>query len=110
VAVSEQNAIVFTNAPHLGLQQNIRRALKKGHGKVVHDHDRTDWSSQVLRRFKSQLRLERPLVTKMADDVGLGREHTVIYGFLSMQSHGTTFGLPEDPSEPRWMASLVASE
>lgn len=96
VTLSKENAQTFVDATGNEMKRLARVNLNTGHAKVydratgkdvTKDFLSSEWADNILRRLK---------IFDIAKDGGLEKLYRQIYGFLSLYTHGITFGLEEN--------------
>lgn len=107
ISFSANNAEQFAQAYPNDLKRNAKGNLAKGYA-AVYDHeakvDRTqeilsdpDWQKIPMLRFD-----------KMASEADIEKLYTMIYGSLSMHSHGYTFGIDDELSDEEALDGAIA--
>jgi hypothetical protein len=98
VAESEENADRFTNASLEEGVRQLRKYLDRGVGKII----RTSTGENVTEEFRNSHKfkeiLRAPKFEDMAREAGMEDIYTMLYGPMSMLSHGNSFGLPRNRS------------
>lgn len=100
---SEQFAQAFSN----DLKRNAKGNLEKGYAGVYDDESKTDRTQEVL-NTSDWKKIPMLRFDKMATETGIEKLYTMIYGFLSMHSHGYTFGIAADLSDEEALDGAIA--
>lgn len=109
IVKSDENAQVFVEAATNELKRIARKNLATGSGRVtdkVTGEDKTeellesDWSKGISRRLR---------IEELAKASGLERVYKLLYGPLSMQAHGTVFGLELGSAEEELLGVMASS-
>ncbi|MCJ7667543.1 MAG: DUF5677 domain-containing protein [Anaerolineae bacterium] len=109
IAMSDDNAQAFVNATANELNRLARKNLATGHAKVVDRITQEDKTQKLLESSWAKDISPRRKIENMAKEAGLGRIYTQLYGFLSMQAHGSTFGFESETSVEEDLLVVTAS-
>jgi len=93
VAISNENAQEFTNAPFHEMKRTARKNLKAGYARVSDIETREDKTEELLKSDFMKDIPARISIEGAAKAGGLERVYINIYGFISMTAHGRAINL-----------------
>lgn len=110
VAQSNENAQTYQHLGTNELKRIVKKNLDKGYGTVIDKQTQQNRSQEFLQSPKMKSILRRKNIEDIAKETGLERLYTQMYGSMSMEVHGTTFGVwKEDEIGVKIFALLAAA-
>lgn len=93
VVQSDENAQAYQGLAVNELKRLMRKNLGTGHARVVHKETQEDKLLEFLKSPEMANVPKRLRIEDVARLAGLERIYTQIYGLMSMDAHGNTFGM-----------------
>jgi len=109
VAISNENAQEFTNAPFHEMKRTARKNLKAGYARVSGIETREDKTEELLKSDFMKDIPPRISIEGAAKIGGLERVYTNIYGFISMTAHGRAINLRTEEETKSELYSSVSA-
>jgi hypothetical protein len=109
IALSDENARIFTEAAVNEFKRIARKNLKAGHATIQRKTPQENITQEFLESSAMKGIPKRRRIEDLAKEAGLEKVHTIIYGFLSMSAHGTTFGWDEIANIDEDVLAAIAS-
>lgn len=108
IALSHDNAQAFIQATKGELKRIARKTLETGHARVTDKITGEDKTQELLKSSWVKDIPHRLKIESVAKDAGLGKLYTQLYGALSMQAHGTAFGMDMGISPDEQLLAAIA--
>jgi len=110
LSLSDENAEAFEQSAHEDLKRIARKNLRAGFARIVDENTHDDKTNEFLKSDPMNVIQRRLRIEEVAEAGGLGRLYSMLYGFDSIYSHGTAFGLDEDADAgPQLYTSALSS-
>lgn len=109
IAQSNENAQTYQNLGVNELKRIMRKNLATGYGKVVDKETQENKSQEILESPEIKSVPKRSGIEDIPSGAGLERLYTQIYGSMSMEAHGSTFGIWSEEDLDEKVFALLAS-